>query len=190
MRIRLGSGQARRRLLSAARTALLLVVAGCGMQHTEQASTGSSNSTGSTNSTGSSSMGGSSAQQAVVTSTHHTPARGTASPSASAGLVHQVTLTDNRCVQFEPQWTTLRVGQSVSWHSELKTPVTIYVSPGVFARESYVVRPGGTVSSGPVLAIGRFSFWTEPSACQQAPHGVLASGPGVKVQEEFYASNP
>ena len=184
MRIRLGSWQARRGLLSAARTALLLVVAGCGMQHTEQASTGS------TSSTGSPSTNGSSTQEAVVTTVHNAPTRGAASRSASAGSVHRVTLTDNRCVQFEPQWTTLRVGQSVTWHSELKSPVTIYVSPGVFAKESYVVRPGATVSSGPVIAIGRFSFWTEPSACQQAPHGVLASGPGVKVQEDLYASNP
>ena len=47
-------------------------------------------------------------------------------------------------VCFEPQWTSVRVGQSVTWHSELKSPVRIYVSPGVFARASFLVRPGAT----------------------------------------------
>jgi hypothetical protein len=34
------------------------------------------------------------------------------------------------------------VGESVTWHSNLKTLVTIHVESGAFAKESYVVRPG------------------------------------------------
>ena len=108
--------------------------------------------------------------------------------SRPTGPIHRITLSDRRCVRFEPQWSSVRVGQSVTWHSDLKSAVRIYVSPGVFAKHSFLVRPGATVTTGPALAVGRFSFWTEPSACRDAPRGVLLAGPGVRVQETFYAS--
>lgn len=105
-----------------------------------------------------------------------------------AGTVHVITLSDHRCIRFEPQWTRVRMGQSITWHSDLKTPITIYVSPGVFRRDNFRVRPGATVTTGPALASGRYSFWTEPAACREAPRGVLLAGPGVKVQENYYVS--
>ncbi len=153
---------------------LLTAVVGCGTRHTKQARAGSQ------------SEGGSSAQATVV-ATAQDPA--THLP-ASSGSIHGITLSDRRCVRFEPQWTSVRMGQSVTWHSELKSPIRIYVSPGVFDKESFLVRPGATVSTGPVRSVGRYSFWTEPSACRDTPRGGLLSGPGVRVQETFYASNP
>lgn len=47
---------------------------------------------------------------------------------------------------------------------------------------------GATVSTGPAHSVGRYSFWTEPSACRETPRGVVLAGPGVKVQETYYAS--
>jgi hypothetical protein len=105
-----------------------------------------------------------------------------------AGTVHLITLTNHRCIRFEPQWTRVRMGQSITWRSDLKTPITIYVSPGVFRRDNFRVRPGATVTTGPALASGRYSFWTEPAACREAPRGILLAGPGVKVQENYYVS--
>jgi len=163
------------RLKAALLTILLLTaVVGCETKHSEQAKAGAP------------SEGESSAPATVVAmaqdqATHVTP-------SKPAGPIHRITLTDRRCIRFEPQWTSVRVGQSVTWHSELKSPVRIYVSPGVFAKASFLVRPGGTVTTGPAKSVGRFSFWTDPSACRESPRGVLLAGPGVRVQETFYAS--
>jgi plastocyanin len=162
---------------------LLIAVAGCGSEKAEQASAGSE----STESTQTAQSTDGSSTQAMVAAT--TPESGTlATRRARKGTIHRITLTDKRCIRFEPQWTDVRMGQSVTWHSELKSPLTIYVSPGVFSRESYLVRPGATVSTGPALSAGRYSFWTEPSACREAPRGVLMAGPGVRVQETYYAS--
>src|SRR5262245_11506416 len=38
-----------------------------------------------------------------------------------------IRLVDRGCISFVPHWTTIRVGQSLTWHSELKTTVTIHV---------------------------------------------------------------
>lgn len=164
-----------RRPVTALLTLLLLTaVAGCGSQKTEQASVTPDSE-------------GKSSPMATVVATAQEP--GThLSRTARPRPVHRITLSDKRCIRFEPQWTDVRVGESVTWHSDLKSPLTIYVSSGVFARESFRVRPGATVNSGPVRTAGRFSFWTEPSACRQAPRGVLLAGPGVRVQETYYAS--
>jgi hypothetical protein len=178
--------------VSAALTLLLLATAGCGARHTEQASNAPS------------SGNESSAKTTLVASTQtaSTQAPGTeetaggqvtASPgskSKRAGTVHRITLSERRCIRFDPQWTSIRVGQSLTWHSDLKTPLTIYISPGIFPRDNYTIRPGQTVSTGPAQSPGRYSFWTEPCACREAPRGVLLAGPGVRVQETFYASAP
>jgi hypothetical protein len=161
---------------------LLIAVAGCGSEKTEQASVGPP-----AGSAGSPPDGDGAAQAALAAADQEQP-----TPSmrrGRSGTIHRITLTDKRCIRFEPQWTDVRVGQSVTWHSELKSPLRIYVSPGVFSRESFLVRPGATVTTGPALATGRYSFWTEPSACRDAPRGVLMAGPGVRVQETFYASS-
>jgi len=94
----------------------------------------------------------------------------------------RVILTSKGCVEFEPSWTTLQVGQSLSWRSELKTPVTIHVSSGAFDHEQYVVRPGAVVHTTPARHSGSYTIWTEPAACQTAPHGVQGPGPGLEVK--------
>jgi hypothetical protein len=163
---------------------LMTAMTGCGARQTEQASTGST----STSQDATSSEVTSSDQQTVVATAQEPGHRlGGSKPRAST---HRVILSDRGCVRFEPQWTNVHVGQSITWHSDLKTAMTIYVTPGIFARDHFLVRPGATVSSGPALAPGRYSFWTEPSACREAPRGVLLAGPGVRVQETFYASAP
>ncbi|HEY2954525.1 MAG TPA: hypothetical protein VGK89_04690 [Candidatus Eisenbacteria bacterium] len=100
---------------------------------------------------------------------------------SSAGAVH-VRLTQGGCVEFEPQWATIRVGQSVVWHSRLKHSVTIHVRAGAFAHTAYTVRAGGTASSGPAKATGSYAMWTKPGACRGTPVGALGAGPGVKVE--------
>jgi plastocyanin len=155
-------------------TLLLTAVLGCGTRHTAQAPAGTR------------SEGESPAEVTEVASTQM-PAAGMHG-RRPAVRIHQITMSDRRCIRFDPQWTTVRVGQSITWHSELKTPMTIYVSPGVFSSVSYFVQPGATVTTGPARAAGRYAFWTEPAACQEMPRGVLLSGPGVRVQETFYAS--
>ena len=90
-----------------------------------------------------------------------------------------VRLTSKGCVQCEPQWTTIRLGQTVSWRSELKGPVTVHVARGVFERTEFVVRPGQTASSGPSRSVGSYPIWTEPAACQGFPRGPLGAGPGL-----------
>jgi hypothetical protein len=176
-------------------TLMLATVAGCGARKTDQASSGARS--GNESSTPTTVAGNESSKPTTVasnvseTATHEmaTSAIPTHLPGyRPAGPVHQIRLSQKGCVQFEPQWTNVRLGQAVTWHSDLKTPVRIYVSPGVFARASYLVRPGTTVNTGPALAPGRYAFWAEPKACRQAPRGVLLAGPGVRVQENLYAS--
>ena len=168
---------------------MLTAVVGCGTRQGEQGQAGSqaagSQAPGS-QAAGSQSKVEPSAQATLVASVE-APA---VQPRATqrAGSVHRITLSGRRCIRFEPQWTNVRMGQSLTWHSDLQTPITIYVSPGVFSKASFRIRPGGTVSTGPALATGRYSFWTEPAACRDAPRGVLLAGPGVRVQETFYAS--
>ena len=181
MRIRLGThGRVEvpaLRAVSALATMLLLIaVAGCGSRPHEQAADTSV------------SLGEPSADTPVAASVEEPQPR--MARAEKAGLVHQITLTNRRCIRFEPQWTTVYVGQSVTWHSQLKRPLRIYVSPGVFDRMSFVVRPGTTVSTGPARAAGHFSFWTEPCACRESPLGVLLPGPGVRVRDTYYASAP
>ena len=155
---------------------LLIAVAGCGARRSEQASSGSP------------SEDQSSANATVVATVEGSGAP--LSGSDRVGTIHRITLTNHRCIRFEPQWTVVHVGETVTWRSELRTPMRIYVSPGVFDRMSFLVRPGATVSTGPARSVGRFSFWTEPCACREAPRGVLMAGPGVNVRETFYASAP
>ena len=94
-----------------------------------------------------------------------------------------ITLVDRGCVSFEPHWTTIRVGQSITFHSELKKSVTIHVTPGVFDRDEYVVGPKKYVHTGPAQEPGDHGIWSLPAACQAAPHGVQGAGPGVTVED-------
>ena len=151
--------------LCAVAATLLIASAGCGTkgaEHNEAAVTPVSDST-------------STANAGVQTGAARSEAGG-------SGATNRVVLTQKGCVEFEPQWATVHVGQSVTWHSDLKSPVTIHVSPGGFDRLEFVVRPGTSVSSGPAKSAGSYSVWTEPAACQAAPRGVLGSGPGVQVE--------
>lgn len=106
-------------------------------------------------------------------------AQNEARPSAQS---NRVRLTQRGCVEFEPRWAKIRVGQSLSWHSELKVSVTLHVPTGAFDRMEYVVRPGQTVSTGPARSPGSYPVWTAPAACQGIARGVQGSGPGVTVE--------
>jgi plastocyanin len=105
-----------------------------------------------------------------------TPARAASAPGAS-----RIRLSQAGCIQFEPHWMDLEAGKSVTWTSELATPVTIHVTAGAFDKTEFVIRPGQTVSSGPARTPGTYSFWSEPGACQGVPRGVRGAGPGLTV---------
>ena len=158
---------------------LLSAVGGCGTPHTESTST-------------STPQAEPPARVAVVAPAQK-PASHAATPATPAqpkrtAASHRIELTAQKCIRFDPQWVQARVGESITWHSQLKSPITVHVEAGAFAKESYVVRPGGTVSTGPALAAGIYSFWTEPTACHEMPRGALSAGPGVRVQEPLTAS--
>jgi plastocyanin len=104
-----------------------------------------------------------------------------AKSAAAASRGGHIRLIQKGCIEFEPQWTAIRVGQSLTWHSRLKRRVTIHVTPGAFGRTAFVVGPGGTVSTGPARGVGAFSMWTKPAACQGTPRGVQGAGPGVAI---------
>ena len=113
------------------------------------------------------------------------PAPNTASKAAepaATGGGGTVVLTDRGCVEFQPHWATIRVGQSLTWRSQLKKPITIHVTAGTFDREEFVVPARGTVRTGPAREAGDHSIWSLPGACQAAPHGVQGAGPGVSVE--------
>ena len=108
-------------------------------------------------------------------------AQNEAKPSAQS---NRVRLTQRGCIEFEPHWSKIRVGQSLTLHSDLKVPVTIHVPTGAFDRMEYIVRPGQTVSTGPARSRGTYPIWTAPAACQGIARGVQGSGPGVTVEGE------
>ncbi len=105
------------------------------------------------------------------------------SPSATlpSGGNH-VRLVQRGCVQFEPQWTTIHVGQTLTWHSELAVPVTIHIAAGAFEGTEFIVRAGQSLTTGPARAPGSFPISSRPAACQGAPLGPRGSGPGVTVE--------
>lgn len=104
-----------------------------------------------------------------------------ASKSTPAAEVGVVRLVDKGCVQFEPHWVTVAPGQSITWVSELETPVTVHVDAGAFAKTQFTVRPGARVTSGPAGTAKDYKVWTEPNACQGAPLGARGAGPGIEV---------
>jgi hypothetical protein len=106
----------------------------------------------------------------------------TPKPVAAVSGGGHIRLIDRSCVSFEPHWTTIRVGQSLTWHSEFKKAVTIHVPPGAFERDEYVVPARGSVHTGPAQEPGDYGMWTMPAACQAAPHGVQGAGPGVTIE--------
>jgi plastocyanin len=152
---------------------VLIAAAGCGGQSAEQRSAGQGSKA-----TRAAAEGG--AKGAKGAKSGETVAAG--HEAAPAGRTNRVVLTDRGCVQFDPHWSTVHPGQSLTWRNDLRTNVTIHVSPGAFDRTEYLVRPGATVSSGPARGTGPFTIWTEPAACQGVPRGVQGSGPGVTVE--------
>lgn len=95
---------------------------------------------------------------------------------------NRVLLTDKTCVDFEPHWTTIRVGQSLTWQSDLKGTVTIHVPAGAFDRTEFTVRAGGSVTSGPARNPGSYAITTEPAACRGIPRGAEGPAPGLTVE--------
>jgi len=151
---------------------LLIAVAGCETRRAEQKSAGGARGGDSVATTGADAKPGARGDE--------TSAAG--EKASTAGRTLRVRLTENGCIQFEPTWATLGVGQSLTWHSELTTPVTLHVSAGAFDKRDYVLRAGQSVTSGPARSPGSYAIWTEPAACQGAPLGVRGSGPGVTVE--------
>ena len=146
-------------LLAALTASLLLGAMGCQARRDEPKSTGGE-------------TGGASQATADAESQDAKP----------AGGGNRVLLTDDKCVRFEPHWTTIHPGQSLTWKSALKAPVTVHVSAGAFDKSEYVVRPGATVSTGPAQRAGTYSIWTEPAACQGVSRGAQGTGPGGTVE--------
>jgi hypothetical protein len=98
-----------------------------------------------------------------------------------AGPGNHVRITQSGCVDFEPRWASVQMGQPIVWTSDLSKPVTIHVSSGAFGRTEYTVPAGATVSTGPARNTGSFSIWTDPASCQTVPRGVHGSGPGISI---------
>lgn len=103
-------------------------------------------------------------------------------PVAAVSGGGHIRLVDRGCVSFEPHWTTIRLGQSLTFQSELKKSITIHLPPGAFDRDEYVVPARKTVRTGPAQDAGDHGMWSMPAACQAAPHGVQGAGPGVTVE--------
>ena len=164
------SVRGRRQAALALTAVLLIAAAGCGKQRVERKSASTH--------AGHDSMA-TSADTRRSTKGNATGA--TRSDEARTGPTNRVRLTYKGCVQFEPQWASISVGQSMTWSSGLKQRVTIHVSPGAFDKTEYVVSAGATVSSGPARRSGSFSIWTDPAACQGVPRGAQGPEPGVLV---------
>jgi plastocyanin len=106
--------------------------------------------------------------------------RSASTTPAPAGANH-VRLIQRGCVQFEPQWTTIQVGQTLTWHSELGVPVTIHLPAGAFEATEFIVRAGQSLTTGPARAAGAYPITSQPNACQGAPLGPRGSSPGVTI---------
>jgi hypothetical protein len=175
----------RRRAAVVGLTVLLMIAAvGCGTRRAEQKSAAESRTaeskTGPTKAT----------KAATTTASPRSSARvktAAARPEViSSGRTNVVRLTQKGCVQLEPHWRSIRVGQSLEWRSDLESSVTIHVTSGAFDKSEFIVRPGGSVSTGPARGPGSYSIWTEPPACQGVPRGVQGAGPGVTVRTTEY----
>lgn len=141
---------------------LLLAALGCGADRGERTSAGKAPG----------GNGGGSSETGATTARETRPAPGS----------NRVVLTDKMCVNFAPHWTTIRVGQSLTWVSELKRPVTIHVPTGAFDRTEFTVRAGGSVTSGPARQAGSYPMTTDPSACRGIPRGTEGPAPGVTIE--------
>jgi plastocyanin len=157
---------------------LLIASAGCGSRSGES-TTGGSQSSPDSGATASATAKSGEEQHQATPAAKPSEAQTKAAPVAQAGHVH---LVGKGCVQFEPHWVSIGVGQSLTWDSELEAPVTIHVTAGAFDKTEFVVRPGGSVKTGPARAANDYAIWTEPAACQGAPRGSRGSGPGVTVE--------
>jgi hypothetical protein len=174
------------RLALASALLLALALPGCGASSSDKKSVDAQHATQLTKTPGTDTTGTTPATAAATRPAPEHPAVTPAAPGAGApkggSASARVVLTSKGCVEFEPSWSTIHVGQSLSWRSELKTPVTIHVSSGVFDRVKFMLWPGALVPTGPARHAGSFAIWTEPAACQTAPHGVQGPGPGLVVE--------
>jgi len=163
---------------------LVAASAGCTIERAQQKSADAEHDGGSKTTTTTSGATGTArdAAKEPANPAHKTSnSGGTTIASATAGSVHRVRLIPKGCVEFEPRWTDLAVGESLEWTSELTHMVTVHISAGAFDKTEFVVRPGATMNTGPARAASTYSIWTEPAACQGSPRGVRGSGPGLTV---------
>jgi hypothetical protein len=174
---------------------LLIAAAGCGGGKVEQkaastqsggdssamASSNAGHEGGASSATGTGEKSG--ASEKTGGGEKHAAKAGTAQHEANHSVSgNHVRLIQARCVQFEPHWITIQLGQSLTWSSELKSAVTIDVPAGAFEKTVYVVPAGKSVSTGPARTAGSYAMSSSPAACQGAPRGVYGAGPGVTVE--------
>src|SRR5436309_3141767 len=153
MRLRFeGHGRVRAQAPPALRAALLallpalLFLTGCGTRRTEPVATKAHHAA---ESKAAPAAGAKNAAKSHATAAMH-PA------VASAGGGTRVLLSEKGCIELEPHWTSIRLGQSLTWHSNLHSPVTIHVSPGAFDRTQFVVPAGASVNTSSARSAGSF----------------------------------
>ena len=168
---------------------LLVALVGCGTERADNKSTGksaaqeSADSLAARKSVHKRAQGGSASTKRASTkgTTQQSPPVVTRQDTRDAQSNHVVRLTDRRCVQFEPHWSTVAVGHSLTWSNELKQTVTIHVPTGAFDRTDFVVPAGGRVSTGPARKPGLYQVSSEPVSCKGIPRGVQGAGPGLTI---------
>lgn len=182
--MRIGGVHGRNRTMSAWQRVALGALAGfiitasngCSIQRAERDSAGTEGGSASKKTTAAAGTKGT-----AKTSAKSAATSGAGTSAKSVGGVHRVRLTERGCVQLEPHWTDLGIGESIEWRSDLGHSVTIQVAQGAFDQTEYVVRPGATVQTGPARAAGSFAISTEPATCQGIPRGVRGASPGLTV---------
>jgi hypothetical protein len=175
-RVRLARGTAATLVLSAF---LLVATAGCGMDRSAKPGTAKAKGAeaAATTKAGAGTSGKSSRAGRAKAAKSATGSGGT-----SAVRTNYVRLTLKGCVEFDPRWAAIRLGQSLTWHNESGTTVIVHMPTGPFDREEFVVRPGENAITGPARKAGNFPAWSAPAACRGIPRGAQGASPGVTVE--------
>jgi len=186
LRGRLRSGRTRGRataLVVSLAVLLLLAVAGCGSQGGKGSSSqGAKTSARAEKSTSGTSKSASGATKAAPGATKSSAARTSAQGAQTTAVPGHVQLRLKGCVEFEPRWSNVAAGQTLTWHNQSSSAITILVAPGAFDRSEYAVPARGVVISGPARKPGDYTISTTPAACQGIPLGVRGTAPGVTVE--------
>jgi plastocyanin len=104
---------------------LLIATAGCASKHPRQKAAAAQPGADSSAATKTATSAGGKSGSRTSAAQHE---------AVAAGPSNHVRLTQHGCIQFEPQWCDIQVGQPLVWTSALKSPVTIHVSAGAFDK--------------------------------------------------------